>query len=173
MAEHDDFPLSLLADRVDSIIAIISKLRDHHPSIFSSVFGSLLSLVHTVLSCSEETVLTQHLIGSLYETFYYTLVEHLLFTLGLPHSEQDDDALVLSLEVCRCLTARRAEDLLTLAGGQGDEAAAVEILGVTFPKLRSLMGALELFLMREQVSEELDECVVELMETLRPILAFD
>ena len=59
---------------------------------------------------------------------------------------------------------------MILAGPEG-EAAFVEILGVTHPRLCSLMGALELFLMEDQVSEELDDRISELIETMKSIFA--
>ena len=134
-AEHDEHPLSLVSDRIDKLLRFSAILDKEVDGSSSTIFGSLLSLTHAVLNCSEETNLTRKLSSVLYnrEGFLSHLLQNLSDTLSQPHVRRDFD-FDMGLEVCSCLMSSRIKDAIILSKGEG-RAAMYEIYGVRYERL--------------------------------------
>ena len=142
-AEHDELPLSLVSDRIDKLLRFSTILDEEVDDSSSTIFGSLLSLTHAVLNCSEETNLTRKLSSVLYnrEGFLSHLLQNLNDILSQPHVGRDFDS-DTGLEVCRCLMSSRIKDAMILSKGEG-RAAMYEIYGVTYERLNDFRVVLE------------------------------
>ena len=166
-AENDDFVLSVIADRTDTIISISSELYIDQ----SALFTSLLPLVHSVVNCAEETELTQRFVNALYGPYglFSSLVRFLTSVLAKPCFESNE-LLIVSLEVCKSLTRSRFEDVLVLSKGEG-KAAIKDIYGATHDELKSLSKELERVLAKneDELSSHVGVCL-ELMHSVEAIL---